>query len=61
MEPRLGFIFEYLLGASKHYNDLLGYARVLANKGAWKVDEYLVEYDLEEIESMENIKNHELH
>ncbi len=57
----LGFILEYLLGASKHYNDLLSYAWDMANKGAGKVDEYLVEYNLEEIESMDGIKNHELH
>jgi hypothetical protein len=55
------FISTYLLASSTYYNDLLSYARGMENKTVGKVDGYLVEYDLDEIESMDGIKNQELH
>lgn len=57
----LGFINQYLWGSSKHYNDLLFYAKDMEIKGAGKVDEYLVEYDLNEIKKINGILIHELH
>ena len=56
----IGFIQTYLWGAAKNFNEVLDYAKELEEARLGAIPNYLVPYDLTEIENIPNITTGEL-